>query len=118
MGIGVGKGDASGLSRRWSAEAAELPCTIEVDGGGEWIVTIASASLARSRDLETAIVRAGGGLVSGAEAAALAAAVARLGSVSVLEPGPVAQVAEPSALDGGDADRNLPGPPTFLSLRS
>lgn len=62
-------------SRRWTTEAAGLPCAIELAVDGCWVVTIASASTCRREDLTAAISEASGGLVSNAEAIELAAAV-------------------------------------------
>jgi hypothetical protein len=69
-------GDAkvAAVRRRWTTEAAGLPCAIE-RADGSWVVTIASASTTRRDDLTAAIVEASGGLVSDAEAFQVAAAV-------------------------------------------
>jgi hypothetical protein len=56
-------------------EAGGVPCTIEAQGR-EWVVTLASATIARSENLTLAIERADGGLVYRVEAKALAAAIA------------------------------------------
>jgi hypothetical protein len=63
--------------RRWNLEAAGVPCTIEKGKAGEWVVTLASTTLGRDVSLVTAIVRAGGGLVSPSEAETVAASVER-----------------------------------------
>jgi hypothetical protein len=63
--------------RRWEAEAAGMPCTIEKGEAGSWIVTLASTTWGKDQNLVTAIIRAGGGLVSLDEAETLAASVAR-----------------------------------------
>jgi hypothetical protein len=55
------------VGRQWLVEAAGLPCMIERQQG-EWVVTIAAASVARAADLELAIIRASGGLVTAAAA--------------------------------------------------
>jgi hypothetical protein len=34
-------------TRKWTTEAAELPCTIELADDGCWIVTIASSTASR-----------------------------------------------------------------------
>lgn len=61
--------------RQWRAEVAGLPCTVEaVDGG--WVVVMASTTIGRGSDLAAAIVRAGGGVVSGQQARVLAESVA------------------------------------------
>jgi hypothetical protein len=64
--------------RRWHAVAAGFQCTIEQQTGGTWTVTLASASIARGRDLESVIFEAGGGLVDRVEADSLAATVTSL----------------------------------------
>jgi hypothetical protein len=66
---------AEGATRKWTTEAAGLPCTIELTDDRCWVVTIASASASRREDLSVAIVEASGGLVSNAEALELAAAL-------------------------------------------
>jgi hypothetical protein len=63
--------------RRWEAEAAGIPCTIEQESAGGWIVTLASTTWGRDENLVTAIVRASGGLVSLNEAETVAASVVR-----------------------------------------
>ena len=65
--------------RRWLVEAAGFPCTIEFEQD-EWVVTFASTTVARADRLDTAIVRACGGLVSALEARALAEPVAKRAS--------------------------------------
>lgn len=62
-------------TRTWTAEAAGLPCAIELAEDGCWVVTIASATTSRREDLAAAILEASGGLVSNAKALELAAAV-------------------------------------------
>ena len=76
-------------ARRWTTEAAGLACTIEFDDD-EWVVTIAEASVARASTLDTAIVRACGGLVGPAEARELAA------SVTAMSPGAVTRAGSSS----------------------
>ena len=66
-------------TRKWTTEAAGLPCAIELAGDGWWVVTIASATTSRREDLTAAILEASGGVVSGAEAFELAAAVKNAG---------------------------------------
>ena len=63
--------------KRWHVEAAGLPCVLEKDDAGEWVATLASASVGRAPSLTTAIVRAGGGLVSADEAEQIVASVVR-----------------------------------------
>jgi hypothetical protein len=70
---------AESATRKWTTEAAGLPCTIELTDDRCWVVTIASASTSRREDLRIAIVEASGGLVSNKEALAVAAAVRRGG---------------------------------------
>lgn len=67
--------------RRWHVDAAGIPCTIDAPGEqGVWVVTMASITVSRGMNLAGAIVRAGGGLVSVAEAETLAGLVeARFG---------------------------------------
>ena len=59
----------------WETEAAGLPCMIEKEKAGGWVVTLASTTWGRDESLVTAIVRAGGGLVSRSEAEAVASSV-------------------------------------------
>lgn len=61
--------------RHWIVEVAGLPCRIDSENG-EWVVILASTTIGRSIHLDTAIVRACGGLVSSEEARSLAASVA------------------------------------------
>jgi hypothetical protein len=61
--------------RQWRTEVAGLPCSIEIAENGNWVVTLASTTRSRRRELTAAIVDAGGGLVLEHEAAALAASV-------------------------------------------
>jgi hypothetical protein len=60
--------------RRWEVEVGGLPCTIEFENG-EWVVTLAEVSIAQSENLDAAIRRACGGLVSASEALELALSV-------------------------------------------
>ena len=60
--------------RQWRVEAAGLPCTIKREHG-QWVVTIAAASVAHAADLQTAIVRASGGLLDAAMARELIASL-------------------------------------------
>ena len=62
-------------TRKWTTEAAGLPCAIELADDGCWVVTIASATTSRREDLAAAILEASGSLVSNAKALGLAAAV-------------------------------------------
>ena len=62
-------------TRTWTAEAAGLPCAIELADDGYWVVTIASATTSRREDLTVAILEASGGLVSNAKALEVAAVV-------------------------------------------
>ena len=48
---------------------------VEEGKAGDWVVTLASTTLGQDVSLVTAIVRAGGGLVSLSEAKAVAASV-------------------------------------------
>lgn len=64
-----------GATRRWTTEAAGLPCTIEHANDGCWVVTIASATTSRRERLTEAILEASGGLVSEAEAFGLVVAI-------------------------------------------
>ena len=73
--IGDQQESSRGAIRQWKAEAAGLPCAIDLADDGCWVVTIASATTSRREDLTAAIVEASGGLVSNAEAFKLAAAV-------------------------------------------
>jgi hypothetical protein len=82
--------DRETRATRWDIEAAGFPCTVQLDDD-EWVVTFASATVARDPDLVTAIMNAG--------------------AIRSSHPGSVAQAVEPSALNGGDEDRNLPDPP-------
>jgi len=63
--------------RHLELEVAGLPCTIEVSRTGDWVVTLAATTVGRAPSLATAIVRAGGGLVTASEAEAVAASVTR-----------------------------------------
>ena len=66
------------MGKRWVIQAAGIRCTAEFEQSkGEWVVTAASASLARAASLEQAILLACGGLASAAEARTPAAAVER-----------------------------------------
>ncbi|HLY93672.1 MAG TPA: hypothetical protein VKP14_02400 [Gaiellaceae bacterium] len=56
-------------------QVAGLPCVIDAEPTGDWVVTLASVTIARSRDLAQAIADAGGGFVSRAEAEEVAASV-------------------------------------------
>ena len=60
--------------RRWEVEVGGLPCTIEFDQG-EWIVTLAQTSVAQSENLDTAILRACGALITSSEALELALSI-------------------------------------------
>ena len=62
-------------TRKWTTEAAGLPCAIELADDGCWVVTIASATTSRREDLTAEILEASDGLVSNAKALELAAAV-------------------------------------------
>ena len=64
-------------SKKWTTEAAGLPCTIELTDDHCSVVTIASASTGRRDDLSLAIIEASGGLVSNTDALELAAALKR-----------------------------------------
>jgi hypothetical protein len=67
-------------SRQWTTEVAGLPCSIEIAENGSWVVTMASTTRSRRRELTAAILDAGGGLVGEQEAVALANSVeVRLG---------------------------------------
>jgi hypothetical protein len=68
-------GTTERATRKWTTEAAGLPCTIELTDDRCWLVTIACASASRRDDLSVAIVEASGGLVSNAEATELEAAI-------------------------------------------
>ena len=98
---------AGAVARRWKLTARGLPCVVEADDRGGWVVTIASTTVGRNVSLPAAIVEASAGLIGLREAEKLGATIDR--RVALFR-GPVAQVVEPFALDGGDADRNLPGP--------
>ena len=56
-------------------QVAGLRCVIDAEPTGDWVVTLAAVTIARSRDLAAAITEAGGGFVSKAEAEAVAASV-------------------------------------------
>jgi hypothetical protein len=71
----MGSKSAERASKKWTTEAAGLPCTIELTDDRCWVVTIASASTSRREDLSLAIIEASGGLVSNTEALELAAAL-------------------------------------------
>lgn len=102
--------------RRWEVRVAGFACRIETGNRGDWVVTIASTTVSRRKDLAVAIVEAGGGLVSRSEAETVACSVRRFAGPDAVR-GPVAQVVGPF-LDGGDADRTLPGPPLRLGRMS
>ena len=68
--------------REWTTEVAGLPCSIEIVEDGSWMVTVASTTRSRRRELAAAILDAGGGVVGEQEAVTVAASVeARIGSV-------------------------------------
>jgi hypothetical protein len=71
----MGSKSAERASKKWTTEAAGLPCTIELTDDRCWVVTIASASTSRREDLSLAIIEASGGLVSNTEALELATAL-------------------------------------------
>lgn len=75
---------AESVTKKWTTQAAGLPCTIELTDDHHWVVTIASASTSRRDDLRIAIVEASGGLVSNTEALAVAAAAKRSAPDSTL----------------------------------
>lgn len=60
---------------RWDAKVAGLACAIEKQPTGDWVVTIASTTISRRSSLAAAIVDAGGGYVTEAEAKAVASLV-------------------------------------------
>jgi len=68
----MGSKSAERARKKWTTEAAGLPCTIELTDDRCWVVTIASASTSRREDLSVAIIEASGGLVSNTEALELA----------------------------------------------
>jgi hypothetical protein len=59
----------------WTARVAGLPCTAQTGVDGDWIVTIARASVGRHENLAEAILLAAGGLATHAGAEALAASI-------------------------------------------
>jgi hypothetical protein len=60
---------------RWNLKVAGLPCTVEAGHRDGWVVTFAETTVSQRTSLAAAIVEAGAGLVSDAEAKAAASAV-------------------------------------------
>jgi hypothetical protein len=63
------------MNRRWRSKVAGLPCLVESLDEGDWVVTLASTTTSRGRDLKATILAAGGGVVGPAEAEALTALI-------------------------------------------
>jgi hypothetical protein len=59
----------------WTACVAGLTCFARAEVDGDWIVTVASASVARHESLAEAIFEATGGLATRTEAEALASSI-------------------------------------------
>ena len=60
------------MRRRWEVIAADLPCTVELEQSGDWVVTVAAVTVGRDPLLVTALLRAGGGLIDVEEATRVA----------------------------------------------
>lgn len=82
--------------RRWDSRVADFACAIELLTNGDWLVTIASTTISRGRDLVAAIVEAGGGCITRSEAEAVALSVKARRSASASPP--IARALKPSVL--------------------